>query len=97
MRIAIIVSLGLLYFSIGPSSAGGLIGDLLNEVAPGLGTQLDDINKNLGNPIDHGVAPSPGLEQNITELCRENPRLEQCVEIYGPAIDARENGSPIRR
>jgi hypothetical protein len=37
--------------------AGGLVGDFLNSVTgTDIGTQLDDLNGDLGNPFDHGVA-----------------------------------------
>jgi hypothetical protein len=32
------------------------LGDIVNQVAPGVGTQLDQLNHNLGNPVDHTIA-----------------------------------------
>lgn len=36
--------------------AGGFLGDIINGVIPGLGTQLDAINHAAGNPVDHAIA-----------------------------------------
>src|ERR1700722_8835227 len=32
--------------------AGGLIGDIVNGVAPGIGTKLDQWHKDIGQPLD---------------------------------------------
>jgi len=44
--------------ALGASSAqaGGFLGDLINVVAPGVGTQLDQWNHNLGYPTEHVTA-----------------------------------------
>lgn len=38
------------------SLAGGFLGDAINVIAPGVGTELDRINHQLGNPVDHAAA-----------------------------------------
>jgi hypothetical protein len=38
------------------ANAGGVLGDIINSVAPGVGTALDRANAQLGNPVDHAAA-----------------------------------------
>ena len=52
---AIAVGLGVVAVS-SSAHAGGFLGDIINQVAPGVGTQLDQLNHNLGNPVDHAGA-----------------------------------------
>jgi len=40
----------------GSAHAGGVGGDLINKIVPGLGTALDEINHRMGNPVDHAAA-----------------------------------------
>lgn len=43
--------------ALSPSAfAGGFLGDFINQVAPGVGTALDQVNAQLGNPVDHAAA-----------------------------------------
>jgi hypothetical protein len=53
-----------------PANAGGLIGDIINSVAPGIGTKLDRWNAANGNVVDHiGAAAAeivvPGAGQAL--------------------------------
>lgn len=36
--------------------AGGFVGDLIDNVAPGVGTALNRLNHDAGRPFDHAVA-----------------------------------------
>jgi hypothetical protein len=36
-----------------PASAGGVLGDIINQVAPGVGTALDQAHTQMGRPLDH--------------------------------------------
>lgn len=53
-----------------PAHAGGFFGDLINTVAPGVGTTLDQLNARAGNPVDHAAAAAidgfvPGAGQAL--------------------------------
>lgn len=39
-----------------PKENTGFLGDIVNQVASGVGTQLDQLNHHLGNPVDHAIA-----------------------------------------
>ena len=41
--------------AIGSAHAGGLLGDTINMVAPGLGTALDRANGDLGRPVERAI------------------------------------------
>lgn len=65
-----------------PAFAGGLVGDLVNMVAPGAGTRLDDIHRDIKQAI-----PAYGdLEESASQLVNEAavqagaPVLEQLIE-----------------
>lgn len=75
--------------------SGGLIGDFLKEIAPNVGNSVDRLHRpadELGQLGDE----SPPLSQNITNLCKENPSLEQCRFIFGPGLDAKSINSVQR-
>jgi hypothetical protein len=82
--------------SIVPSHAGGLIGDLINNVAPGVGTALDDAHRQIKNAIP----PYKAIEEGATHTVNE-----AFVQAGAPALieliarsrdDALRNGvSPI--
>lgn len=42
------------------ASAGGLIGDVVNTFAPGVGTALDDVHKRVGSPLNELANPAVG-------------------------------------
>ena len=55
--IALVTATALFAAATTSASAGGLIGDFLNTVTgTDIGTQLDAVNDQLGNPVDHFVA-----------------------------------------
>jgi hypothetical protein len=82
--------------SITPSHAGGLLGDLINNVAPGVGTALDDAHRQIKNAIP----PYKAIEEGATHTVNE-----AFVQAGAPALieliarsrdDALRNGvSPI--
>lgn len=53
--------------SISPSIAGGLLGDLINNVAPGVGTALDDAHRQVKN----AVPPYKAIEEGATHVVNE--------------------------
>lgn len=53
--------------SISPSMAGGLLGDLINNVAPGVGTALDDAHRQVKN----AVPPYKAIEEGATHVVNE--------------------------
>jgi hypothetical protein len=80
------VILSSVFYTMHPASAGGLIGDIFSTIGSDIGKQLDEAHKQLGAPLDRATA-DPTMYQNITNLCKQNPKLEQCILIFGPAID----------
>ena len=60
MNSKVVLASGLLavVFSIGPASAGGVIGDLIEGACGncGVGRALDQVHKDIGQPLDHAGA-----------------------------------------
>jgi hypothetical protein len=62
---------------VAPSYAGGLIGDLVNTVAPGVGTALDDAHRQIKNAIP----PYKAIEEGATQVVNET-----FVQTGAPAL-----------
>lgn len=53
----IAATIALIIFWVSNASASGLLGDIMNQLAPGVGTQLDQMHQQMGKPIDATVFP----------------------------------------
>lgn len=51
-----VISASALAGAVNTANAGGVFGDLINNVAPGVGTALDQANAAAGRPFDHAAA-----------------------------------------
>ncbi len=47
--------------------SGGLLGDLINKVAPGVGTKLDDLNREIKNALP----PYKAIEEGVSTAVQE--------------------------
>lgn len=49
------------------ATAGGVIGDLINKVAPGVGTKLDDAHRE----IKEAIPPYKAIEEGASQVVNE--------------------------
>ena len=80
MNFFIVVIAAVMIFS-GTAQAGGLIGDLVNNVVPGAGTALDDAHRQIKNaipPYKQAEEATSGAVQHLSQ--------EVAVESAGPAL-----------
>ena len=86
-----------------PANACGIIGCIVNQVAPGVGDQLDDWHNRAGRPLDHlanqaaGSAAdyvAPGSGPFVTEGLELRDRLNRMNNGNGaPAVAAPQFGN----
>lgn len=55
-NITLVSSLALATIASNGAQAQGFLGGIINQIAPGVRTEMDRINHNLGNPVDHAAA-----------------------------------------
>jgi hypothetical protein len=59
-----------------PTHAGGFLADLMKNISPGLGAQLDEAHRQLGQPHDRVEAVEPDARAGIN-------RSQTCVTPRG--------------
>jgi hypothetical protein len=71
-------------FSVSSANAGGFFGDIVNVVAPGVGTQMDQVNAQIKQTIPaYGAA-----DRYITQCVRDamGNAVQQIVDPQGAVI-----------
>lgn len=76
-----IVLAGLAASGPGSANAGGLLGDLINNVAPGVGTQLDDVHRGIKNAIPPYKQIEEGASKTVNEALVQTaaPALQEAI------------------
>jgi hypothetical protein len=81
-------------FNAAPANACGLIGCIVDQVLPGVGTQLDIINRNLGQPVDHIAAIVADIYVPGSGQAMEYYWAAQQAGLFDGSIDDFVNLSP---